>query len=125
MRALILWLLASGCTPDCPASADIQLTLRPTAAVNVAGITTLRLVLTVNSGAPKLLDITPKNALTHDPTTLLLRPDPPPGAKYSIAVTVEALDALGALLAIGTAAADVSSHACNKLEAALAPLPMG
>src|SRR3954471_520840 len=125
MRALILWLLSSGCAPDCVSSADIQLTLRPTQAVNVAGITTLRLVLTVNGGAPKLLDVTPKNALTHDPTTLLLRPDPPPGARYNVAVTVEALDALGGLLAIGTADGDVSALGCNKLDAPLAPLPMG
>jgi hypothetical protein len=124
MRAPLLCLLLCACGSECVSSADIQLTLRPTAAVNVAAITTLRMVLTVNNGAPRLLDITPKNALTHDATTLILRPDPPPAARYNVAVTVEALDALGALLAIGTGAGDVAALGCNKLDAPLAPLPM-
>jgi hypothetical protein len=125
MRAPLLCLFLWACGPDCASSADIQLTVRPTQAVNVAAVTTLRLVLTVDNKAPRLLDITPKSALTHDPTTLLLRPDPPPAARYTVAVTVEALDALGGVLAIGTAAGDVVALGCNKLDAPLLPLPMG
>jgi hypothetical protein len=119
LLAIFLW----GCGPDCVLSADIQITLKPTQAVNVAAVTQLRLLLSIDGGAPRLLDITPQKELTHQPTTVLLRPDPPPRARYNIAVTVEALDAFGQLLAIGSAGGDVSSEGCNRLDAPLGPLP--
>ena len=122
--ALLLCLNALGCRPDCVASADIQVTLEPNSEVMVAVIATLRLQLSIDGGAPKLLDIpiTAANPITHSPKTLLLRPDPAPRSHYNVALTVEALDALGGLVGFGSAGGDVSSDGCNRLEAALGPL---
>jgi hypothetical protein len=114
-----------GCGSDCVQSADIQVTLRPNSTVNVAAVTLLRMILSLDGGAPKILDVPLKDELKRTPTTLLLRPDPAPRATYNVALTIEALDALGGLLGIGSASGDVSAKGCNKLEAALVPLPGG
>jgi hypothetical protein len=126
MRFLaVLLCLLPGCGPDCITSANIQLTLSPNEAVNVSAITTLRLVLSINGGAPKILDVKPTQELTHKPVTMLLQPDPPPSSQYNVGLTVEGLDALGGLIAIGGTSGDVSAKGCNRLTAPLTPISIG
>jgi hypothetical protein len=125
LAAVFLWVSASGCGPDCVQSADIQVTLRPNSTVNVSAVTLLRMILSIDGNAPKILDVTLTAELKRTPTTLLLRPDPAPHSTYNVALTIEALDALGGLLGIGSASGDVTSKGCNRLEAPLVPLPGG
>jgi hypothetical protein len=125
LAAIFVGIFLSGCGSDCVQSADIQVTLKPNSTVNVSAVTLLRMILSLDGGAPKILDVTLKEELKRTPTTLLLRPDPAPRASYNVALTIEALDALGGLLGIGSASGDVSSKGCNKLEAPLVPLPEG
>jgi hypothetical protein len=123
--ALLLCLFASGCKPDCVASDKIQLTIVPASSVNMALVSTLRMVLSVDSGAPKLLDvaIASSKPLKQGPTQVLLVPDSQPTKPhYNVALTVEALDSLGALLAVGTSGGDVAANGCNRLSAQLEPL---
>ena len=125
--APLLCLFAVGCGADCLESADIQLTLTPDSSVNVDAIDILRLVMSIDGGGARLLDvkIQSSNPIQHKATTMLLRPDPPPAPRYKINLTIEALDSLGNLLAVGTTSGDVVSRGCNRLLAALNPLPEG
>jgi hypothetical protein len=122
VRAWVAVCLLVGCGSTCPSTADIQVTLIPIAGVDVTAIAELRFTLTVGTGQPKSLVL--QKGIGPRPTTVLFRPDPAPAAKYAVTITVEALDELGALVAIGSTGGDVSANGCNKLEARLTPLPM-
>jgi hypothetical protein len=126
MRGLVVFvglaLASAGCSADCAPSADIQVTVIPPSAIDPSAIATLRLLLSINGGLPRTLDFTPPHALSS-PSSVVLRPDPPPAPKYNVTVTVEALDAAGELLAVGGATADVVANGCNRLQALLTALP--
>lgn len=113
----------AGCQADCTPSADIQVMVVPSGGVNPQAIATLRIILSVDGGPNKVLDVVPPHAISSS-SALILRPDPPPTAKYSVAITVEALTASGALIAVGTTAGEVVANGCNRLEALLAALPV-
>jgi hypothetical protein len=119
--ALALAVAVSGCGPDCGPSADIEVTVVPSPAVDAATIARLRLVLSVNGAPAKTLDFTPPHVL-DGPSSVILRPDPVPGPKYTISVTVEALDAAGDIVEIGGTSGEVSANGCNRLRAVLAAL---
>lgn len=113
---------AAGCNTDCTPSADIQVTVVPAGGVDPGAIASLRIILSVDGGPNKVLEVVPPHKLGSS-TSLLLRPDPPPAPKYSVAITVEALTADGGLMAVGTTAGEVVATGCNRLEALLAGLP--
>lgn len=112
----------AGCTTDCTPSADIQVMLVPSGGVDAQAIAKLRIILSVDGGPNKVLDVVPPHPISSS-SALLLRPDPPPTPKYSVAITVEALSSAGDLIAVGTTAGNVVASGCNRLEALLAGLP--
>jgi hypothetical protein len=118
-------LLLSGCGFDCAPSGNIQVTVTAGPGLDVGRVATLRIVLSVDGMQPKTLDVTLKSPLTSMPKTLLLQPDPPPANRYNVALSVQALDASGAVFALGTASSDVAANGCNRLEASLFPLGAG
>ena len=115
-------LCAQGCGVDCIKSADIQVTVVATAGVQLSSVTRLHVRMSVNDGPMRQLDITPQGALSGSETSFLLRPDPPPAQKYSVAITVEAFDSRSQLLAVGTGGGDAVANGCNRFDARLAPL---
>lgn len=117
-------ILIAGCGPDCTPSADIQVTVVPTEAVNAHAIARLRVTLSVDGAPARTLEITPQGSF-ESPRAFILRPDPAPRGRYGIALTVEALDAAGALVGIGSAGGEVLAEGCNRLEARLTPLNVG
>jgi hypothetical protein len=120
--AVLVALVLSGCGPDCAPGPNIQVTVLAGPSVDATRVATLRIVLSVDGMAPKTLDVPITHPLTMMPKTLLLQPDPPPADKYNIALSVQALDSTGSIFALGTAASDVTSNGCNRLEASLFPL---
>jgi hypothetical protein len=111
-----------GCGPDCTPSADIQVTLVPSPAVDPSLVATVRLGLSVDGGPTRVLDFTPSHPLDA-PSSFILHPDSPPATNYTVAITVEVFDAAGALLEVGGASGDVVPSGCNRLNAGLAALP--
>jgi hypothetical protein len=122
--ALLLASTLYGCGLDCTPSADIQVTVVPSSAVEPGLIANLHLVLSIDGAPARTLDIAPPHPLTG-PSSLVLRPDPAPAPKYSVSLTVEALDANGRLVEIGGAFGDAVSSGCNRLVARLAPIDSG
>lgn len=120
--AVLVALVLSGCGPDCAPGPNIQVTVLAGPGIDASRVATLRIVLSVDGMAPKTLDVPITKPLTMMPKTLLLQPDPPPADKYNVALSVQALDATGTIFALGTAASDVTSFGCNRLEASLFPL---
>jgi hypothetical protein len=127
MRCLVVVALAvacvAGCGADCAKSADIQVTVVPNADVDTARLARLHVILSIDDGAPHWIDISLDHTLSSSGSAFILKPDPPPKSKYPISVTVQALDAGGDLLAIGSDRQDVVDNGCNRMAVQLAGLP--
>jgi hypothetical protein len=120
--ALVFLGIFTGCPAPCRSSADIQITLLLDG-VDRPSIAQLWFGLAVNGGATRHLTVTPSKQLPTS-TTVLFRPDPAPAQRYSVTVTVEALNDSGFVEAIGSASGEVSANGCNRMELRLTPLPM-
>jgi hypothetical protein len=114
-----------GCGPDCAVGPDVQVTVVSAFGVPNASIATLRVVMSIDGMPPRTAEITPKTKIDTRPVSLLLVPDPVPSDRYNLAITVEAIDASGDLIGIGSAAGDMVSQGCNRLMTNLAPLGYG
>ena len=123
LAALVAFALA-GCGGDCVPGPNIQLTLMASSQVDSSSIATLHIVLSIDGMQPRSHDLPLMGkTITTTPTTLLLVPDPaPPSAKYNVALTVQALNASGSLIAYATAEGDVVANGCNRLQTELFPL---
>jgi len=117
----VLALVLSGCGPDCAPGPNIQVRVLAGPGVDATRVASLRIVLSLDGMQPKSLDI-PITQPLQMPKTVLLEPDPPPAPKYNVALSVQALDGNGGVFALGTAAGDMVSNGCNRLEASLFPL---
>jgi hypothetical protein len=80
--------------------------------------------MSIDNGPTRTLDVSLDRALSGGKHSMVLRPDPPPSQRYRVAITVDALAVDGALLAIGSAAADVRASGCNRLDVWLTALPV-
>ncbi len=116
LTVAIFW---TGCGLDCIPSGDIQVTVVASGGVDASQIVSLHILLSLNGGPMKSIDITPQKKLGNAPVTFLLRPDPAPAPKYNVSLTIEGFAADDSLIAIGTAGGDVVSNGCNRLDAQL------
>lgn len=119
---------SSGCTTsDCAQSADIQVTVAPNGDVPIPQIAKLHVMLSVADGPVRVLvpdiDLTMKT-LSPSGSAFVLRPDPAPADKYDVSMTVQALDAMGGLVAIGSESIQAVVKGCNRLTVHLAALPV-
>lgn len=115
--------LAPGCGADCSQSADIQVTVAPNGDVDIAHVTRLHLTLVIDDGAPRGRDITLQAPMPASGSAFILQPDPPPATKYTVSVTIDAIDDQGNLLAIGSESQPVVDKGCNRLTVHLAAVP--
>lgn len=126
MRLVLLFAavcaLAPGCNADCAQSADVQVTVAPNADVDIAHVTALHVSVSIDDGTVRARDIPVTTPMPPDGSSFLLVPDPPPAAKYTLSVTIDALDAQGNLLGIGSESQSVTSKGCNRLTVHLAGL---
>src|SRR5439155_24713830 len=122
--ALTAWVDA-GCGADCAQSADVQVTVVPNGDVDASRISRLHVMLGVEDGPVRSLDIALQNALPPAGSSFLLRPDPAPATKYLVTLTVQAFDAQSNLVAIGSNSQEVVNKGCNRVSLHLAGLPQG
>ncbi len=109
---------------DCAQSADIQVTVAPNADVAIVEIARLHVMLSVADGPVRVLDIVPPHTIATNGSAFILRPDPAPSDKYDVSMTVQAFDAAGNLIAIGSESMQAVTKGCNRLTVHLAALPV-
>ena len=119
---------ASGCpSTDCAQSADIQVTVAPNGDVSIPEIAKLHVMLSVADGPVRVLepdiDLTARS-LSPSGSAFVLHPDPAPSDKYDVSMTVQALDGMGNLIAIGSESIQAVIKGCNRLTVHLAALPV-
>jgi hypothetical protein len=124
MKWLLVLLVVAGCGNECPNSPNVQVSFAADALLDLTLVARLRLQLSIDGQPARTLEFTLDRPLASGPHSILLMPDPAPATRYNVAVTIDALSASGALVAIGSAAGDVSLNGCNRLNARLTALPL-
>ena len=125
---LAIALVSAGCgSGDCAQSADIQVTVEPNGDVTIGDIAWLHVMLSVADGPVKTLNIGSQAepvSIKPNGSAFILRPDSPPADKYDVSMTVQAFDATGQLIAIGSESMQAVPKGCNRLTVHLAALPV-
>lgn len=124
---LAIAMLAAGCNgSDCAKSPDIQVMVAPDGDVPVSDVVRLRVVLSVAGGPMGTNDILvgPDRPLKPSGSTFLLRPDPAPAPTYAVSLVIQAYDAAGELVAIGSDTLQATSLGCNRMTVHLTALPI-
>jgi hypothetical protein len=119
----LIWQLG-GCKPDCAAGPDIQVSIVAEPGLSTRNIAALYLLMSIDGGPMKTTEIMLTRQLGAS-DAFLLHPDTNEPSKYNIALQIHALDSGGRILAFGSAAGDVTTSGCNRLEALLSTLPGG
>ena len=118
MRCLALAALvvsAAGCGGDCTPSADVEVTVVPPSDIAVGNIAKLHVALRVANGPAQSFDIPLSQSISTNGSPFKLRPSPMPSAGYNLAVTLQALDGAGNLIAAGTDSIQAAVMGCNRL----------
>jgi hypothetical protein len=114
---------AGACDP-CAPSQDIRVAIVAAPGVDLSPARRLRIGLSIDGALPRTAELTLPEPLDDREHALLLSPDTPPSKdRYGVAVSIEALDGGGEVIAVGTTGGEVLRSGCNRLEARLGRLP--
>jgi hypothetical protein len=112
------------CAP-CAPSQDIRVAIVAAPGVDLSPVRRLRIGLSIDGALPRSAELALPKPLDGNEHALLLTPDATPADRYAVAISIEALDASGAVVAVGATGGEVSRRGCNRLEARLGRLPGG
>jgi hypothetical protein len=117
--------LLGACNDACLQSAAIQVNVWPDPTVDPSRIAKLHVALSVNGGQAKSIAITPPQPIDRAGSAFLLVPDTTPARPmYNLTVTIEAVNAAGTLIGIGSDSEPVAAKGCNRLNVHLTGLDL-
>ena len=111
------------CNP-CAPSQDIRVAIVAAPGVDLSTARRLRVGLSIDGALPRSAELSLPTPLDGREHALLLTPDAPPSTeRYGVAISIEALDGAGEVVAVGATGGEVLRSGCNRLEARLGRLP--